>query len=67
MNEEIGRLKKEIANSLSMSEIKEDAHMLENVQKIQGFLEEFGKRSLTENDILSILKIQQLVRETKGD
>ena len=67
MNEEIGRLKKEIANSLSMSEIKEDVHMLENVQKIQGFLEEFGKRSLTESDILSILKIQQLVRETKGD
>ena len=67
MNEEIGRLKKEIANSLSMNEIKEDVHMLENIQKIQGFLEEFGKRSLTENDILSILKIQQLVRETKVD
>ena len=46
MNEEIGRLKKEIANSLSMSEIKEDVHMLENVQKIQGFWKSLAKEVL---------------------
>ena len=67
MNEEVGRLKKEIKRCLSVDEIKDDAHMFENVIKIEKFLEEFNKRSLTESDILSILKIQQLVRETKGD
>lgn len=63
LNEEIGRLKKEIKGALKMEEIYTDEDMLLKAKRVINKLEEFRTSVLGKELILSVLKIQNLVKE----
>ena len=63
LNEEIGRLKKEMASSLGVKEIQEDADMLSKAKKVQALLEDTNQRLPDVNLVKDVAKIQALVKE----
>ena len=67
LNEEIGRLKEEIATAISLQEIKEDKNLHNKIKKVSNLLEDFNKSPLNEEGILLILKVQSLAREFKSE
>ena len=67
LNEEVGRLKKEVTQSLSSPEIKSDPLMVEKTQKVLGMLEEFKTHKLDQKLISSVLRVQKLVRELNSN
>ena len=66
LNEELGRLKKEVEESKELEEIKEDENMVDNANKVLSLLESFSREQLDEIQIKKVLKIQELVREVKS-
>jgi len=65
LNEEISRLKEQLTESCHTPEISEDAEMLQKADKVLNMLEEYKDKDLCNTeDLMSVLKIQQLVRET---
>ena len=64
LNEEIGRLKRELTEALALGEIQADKGMLGKSKKIIAMLEGFKKSAITEELVSKILRIQHLVRET---
>jgi hypothetical protein len=66
LNEELGRLKKEIKESQELKEIKEDKTMIQNTKKVLKLIDSFSKEQLDEIQIKKVLKIQELVREAKS-
>ena len=66
LNEELGRLKKEIQESQELEEIKEDEAMIQNTKRVLKLLDSFSKEQLDETKIKKVLKIQELVREVKS-
>ena len=66
LNEEIGRLKKEVEDSKSIEEIKSDKDMINAADEVLNMLGTFYKEQITENQIKKILKIQKLVREVNS-
>ena len=67
LNEEIGRLKKEITASLKIEEVYADESMVKKTQQVINALNEFKDAAPTQEVISKVLKIQQLVREIKSD
>ena len=67
LNEEIGRLKKEVAASLKMQEIYRDDRMVEKTKEVIETLDGFKTAAPTQAVISKVLKIQELVREIKSD
>jgi hypothetical protein len=63
LNEEIGKLKKEVSAALATAEIKEDPEMQQKTQKVMELLESFKTTSLDDQVLLKIMKIQQLAKE----
>ena len=63
LNEEIGRLKKGVKESLSLKDIKEDPEMFRKTEKVLIMLEQFKETKVDQSLISSILKIQNLVKE----
>ena len=66
LNEELGRLKKEIKESQELEEIREDETMIQNTKKVLKLIDSFSKEQLDEAQIKKVLKIQELVREVKS-
>ncbi len=66
LNEEIGRLKKELVNSLSIKEFVDDSNMSLNGKKVLSLLESFSNQNITESMVLQIIKVQNLIREIKS-
>tara|TARA_R110000824_G_scaffold142822_4_gene310103 strand:+ start:4572 stop:5396 length:825 start_codon:yes stop_codon:yes gene_type:complete len=67
LNEEVGRLKKEVKSSRSTSEVAEDVEMSEKTEKVLEILEEYKTKDIANTqDLMKILKIQELVREIQG-
>lgn len=66
LNEELGRLKKEVEESKELEEIKEDEAMVNNADKVLNLLNSFSKEQLDETQIRKVLKIQELIREVKS-
>ena len=67
INEELGRIREKIVNSHSLKEIKEDKIMLENSEKVLHMVDSFkNKKSLDENDLILLLKMQQLIKEIES-
>ncbi len=66
LNEELGRLKKEIKESQELEEIKQDETMIQNTKKVLKLIDSFSKEQLDETQIKKVLKIQELIRETKS-
>ena len=63
LNEEIGRLKEAVKESMAMKDIASDTNMLSNATKVLSILENFKNEPLTEAGVKKILKIQELARE----
>lgn len=67
VNEEVGRLKETIDNSLKFDEIKKDEDMYQKTKDVIKILENFREIPLDKNLLEQILKIQQLAAEIKND
>ena len=67
LNEEIGRLKEVINNSLEMKEIKTDSTMLESTKKVLARIEEYKNQEIDDTMIEQVLKIQRLAEEIQAD
>jgi hypothetical protein len=65
LNEEIQRLKTNIAGSLDLSEIQEDQYMKEKTEKVISKLNEMKERPVDREMVINILKIQQLSSEVQ--
>jgi len=64
LNEEIGRLKKEVETAAEeCEEIKQDKILLERVEKVKTLLESYSKTEIDEDMLKNVLKVQDLVRE----
>ena len=66
MNEELGRLKGAIKESLEKDEIKLDSDMSEKTNKVLNIMKEYKTEQISENMIKQVLKIQELVREIQN-
>ena len=67
LNEEIGRLKERVSQSLDLKEIKSDKDMVEKTQNVLEFLDSLSKKHIVEDDIKKLLKIQILVQEVHNN
>ncbi len=67
LEEEIGRLKLAVKDSLQLDEIKKDEEMLENANKVLSLLEGFSQQNIDEEMLKNVLKIQNLVHEVSID
>ena len=63
LNEEIGRLKKYVRESLKFEEIKSDPQMAENTKEVLSMLEGFKDIKINQSVVSKVLKIQNLVKE----
>ena len=65
LNEEVQRLKQEIASILEQQQVTSDPDLSAKFEELQSLLESFG-RSRVDNDMITkVLKIQNLVKESK--
>ena len=64
---ELKRIKTEIEKSLQLEEVKTDEEMVRNTQKVLEKIQEFNVSSLDKNQVLEILKLQNLVNEYQTD
>jgi hypothetical protein len=69
LNEELSRLKKQLATASTIKEFKEDPAMLAKAEKLILKLESYAHRPCDEGSLLTILRTQTLVKEiqTNGD
>lgn len=65
LNEEIGRLKEGVKVALENQEIKGDGYMEEKTGMVFSLLESMNQKPVDEEMVSKILKIQQLVSETR--
>ena len=67
LNEEVGRLKKEIKISINNPEFVEDGEMAHKVREILTLLESYKNKNVDKQMIEEVIKIQSLVHEMKKD
>jgi len=67
LNEEIGRLKKELNNSFGAPSIKEDTELQKKTEKVLKLLDDFSGQYINESMLKKILNVQKLVREINTD
>tara|TARA_R110000824_G_scaffold216050_2_gene402681 strand:- start:119 stop:946 length:828 start_codon:yes stop_codon:yes gene_type:complete len=67
LNEEIGRLKKIVKESLEIEEVRADLTMLESTKKVINTMEGYREREVDEQMVQQVLKIQKLVKEIHSD
>jgi len=65
LNEEVGRLKSEMQNSLSLDEFTQDTMMLHKAQGIITMLESYKEKKPGKEMVEQVIKIQGLVHEIK--
>ena len=63
LNEEIGRLRQIIEESLQTSEMREDSNMLESTKKVLAIIGDFKEKQVDADTLEKVLKIQNLVSE----
>ena len=67
VNEELERLKEELKENMGIEEFQADDSMKSKAGQVYNLLEGFrNKRTLQKDDLVFILKTQQLVKEIKG-
>ena len=67
LNEEVGRLKKEIKKSLKQEEFLSDTQMSENAKRVLSLLESYKDQKPDQPMVEEVIKIQGLVQELKSD
>ena len=63
LNEEIARLKTQIAETIEKEEVASDGDLLNKFKEVQSLLESFNKARIDQKLIGKVLKIQGLIRE----
>jgi hypothetical protein len=63
LNEEIGRLRNAVTQSLNLQEISTDPTMLTNAKRVLEILDEYKTAPIDQASLKRLLKIQELVRE----
>ena len=66
LNEEVGRLKEIINESLKMEEITSDTEMLDKTKKVIDLMEGYKKQKISNDMVKQVLKIQEFVKEIQG-
>jgi len=66
VNEEIDRLRKILKSGLGLTEVKEDAEMVNKTNRILESLDEFKNNKITKESLSHILRVQALVGELEG-
>ena len=64
---ELQRIHKNVSASLSLTEVSEDSEMVENTKKVLEKIEKMNVSNLCEEDVLRVLKLQNLSREYEYD
>ena len=67
LNEEIGRLKTELNKAIIEEHISSDQEMTEKANQVLLRLESFKNTEINDNVLLTVLKVQSLIRETSSD
>ena len=67
LNEELGRLKKELNSATTAQTIKEDTELQKKTKKVLKLLDDFSGQYINENMLKRVLSVQKLVREIKTD
>ena len=67
VGKELQRIHEEVQSSLQLSEVSEDPEMIASTKKVLERIEKINVSSLSEKDILKVLKLQELVREYQSD
>tara|TARA_R110002110_G_scaffold242847_3_gene459238 strand:- start:1669 stop:2502 length:834 start_codon:yes stop_codon:yes gene_type:complete len=67
LNEEIKRLKVKLTEALELEEIKNDPHMVQQTEQVIIRLQEFAKKAVDDEILLTVLKTQSLVKEIYPD
>jgi hypothetical protein len=67
LNEEIARLKLQLEKARSVQEIQDDSEMLEKTEQVIVRLNEFSKRPIDDELLLTVMKTQDLVKEIYSD
>lgn len=65
LNEEIGRIKLEVAGATENEFIKEDRVLEDKIEELRILLEDFSKKEFNESMLKKLLKIQQFLGEIK--
>lgn len=65
LNEEIGRLKKEMGFALKEEVVIKDEQTISSVKKVISLLEDYARKDIDREMIENVLKIQNVVREIK--
>ena len=64
---ELKRIQEKVEASLQLGDVNEDKRMVENTKKVLEKIKKYNVSSLSEGDILSLLKLQKLVKEYDTD
>jgi hypothetical protein len=64
---ELKRIKSEVARSLTLDEVKSDEDMVQSTNKVLERIEKFNVTNLGKEEVLRILKLQNLVSEYQKD
>ena len=67
LNEEIGRLKEEVATIEKNESLKADLDLVEKSKKVLEAIDAFSGQLINEEMLMKMLKIQELAREIKSD
>ena len=67
LNEEIARLRSQLQAAKSIREIQSDPDMIEKTEQVIAHLNEFSKRSVDDELLLTVMKTQSLVKEIYSD
>ena len=63
LNEELGRLKKQVKNALLLKEVKENTTVKNKMTKLLKLMEGYREQPVDKSMLQQVLKIQQLVKE----
>ena len=63
LNEELGRLKEIVGDSLELKEIKADEAMATSTEQVLNLMEGFKQKEIDDDMIKQVLKVQELARE----
>ena len=64
---ELKRIKDEVENSLTLEEVKSDSDMIESTKKVLEKIDSFNVAQINKEDVLNILKLQNLAHEYQAD
>lgn len=66
LNEEVGRLKEKVKESLETEEIKSDKEMTESTNRVYELLEDIAKRPIDDEVVEKVLNVQSFVQEVES-